>query len=269
MRVAAIGLSLTLGCATARPATPTTPSVANRADCARVEEVVEALRRSDAATIAAAGVSLRAAAGERTLAGEAATDERISEVVAVTCVGGAAAVLVRTDCGNASLAGLAWRGDGWRLATHLPLLEGARPGHCVRSLAQVTAVSLTDAPPRELVVETQAASDDGDDDTGRVLRVARLGDEGGLRWYEGSVALGSFDTASGSATQGRWDLLEELPVPRDLYVEQRPLHGGLAGEPAAREIQRETWRVQGGALVRVEVLRESVLTRPRAASHPP
>ncbi len=259
---------LSVACAATRIPSTTIAPIAVAADCARVTDAVASLRSGDASTLRAAGVVLRAAGSERTLAGEAATDERVNEAVAVACVQSAAAVVVRTDCGNAALVGLAWRDGAWRPVGHLAMVDEARPGHCVRSVAQVTAVSLTSADAREMVAETEAASDDGDDETGRVLRVARLADDGSLRWYEGSVGLGSFDAATGAATQGRWDLLEELPLPRDLYVEQRPLHGGLAGQPAGREIRRETWRVQGDALVRVDVVREVVRTNARQTATP-
>lgn len=250
---------LSLACATARPPAPVEVARETGApDCARVAEVVCALRGGDVSALRSVGVTLRAAAGERTLAGESATDERVSEAVGVACVGASAAVVVRTDCGNAALVGFAWRDGAWRAAGHLALVGEGRPGRCVRSLAQVTAVALTRREPRELVVETEASSDDGAEETGRVLRVARLGDDAALRWYEGSATLGDFDAATGSATQGRWDLVEELPLPRDLYIEQRPLHGGLAGQPAGREIRRETWRVDGERLVRVDVVREAV-----------
>lgn len=256
--------SLLVACATTRAPATVAPAPAG-ADCARVAVAVAALGAGEASSLAAAGIVLRAAAGERTLAGDAATDERVSEAVAVACVRSAAAVVVRTDCGNAALVGLTWRDGAWRPAGHLAMVGDARPGHCLRSVAQVTAASLTSAEGRELVAETEAASDDGDEETGRVLRVARLADDGSLRWYEGAVPLGSFDAATGAATQGRWDLVEELPVPRDLYVEQRPLHGGLAGQRPEREIRRETWRVRGDALVRVDVVREVV----RATGRPP
>lgn len=205
------------------------------------------------------GVGLRAAAGERTIAGDAAADERVSELTALGCVGDSAIAVVRTDCGNATLVGFAALAEGWTPRSRLALVDSGRPGSCVRSVALVTPVALTTTEPREFAVETEVASDDGDEGGGRSLRVARVGGAGNLSWYEGTVALGSFDEATGAATQGRWDVIEELPVPRDLYVEQRPLHGGLAGEPIGREIRRETWRVRGLVLERFDVTRERVI----------
>jgi len=239
------------------PPPPSTP------DCARFEASLEAAR-GDASTLSAMGVALRAAAGERTLGGDPATDERVSEVRALGCVGDSALALVRTDCGNATLVGFAGRAGAWTPGAHLSLVDEGRPGRCVRSVSEVTAVALTTAEPREFAVETEVASDDGDDGSGRALRVARLGEGGALAWYEGLVRLGSFDEASGAETRGRWDIIEELPVPRDLYIEQRPLHGGLAGEPIGREIRRETWRVRDRALERIDVTRERVIAPPTA-----
>ncbi len=238
--------------ATPPPATP---------DCARFAAALEGAR-ADASTLSAMGVALHPAAGERTIAGEAATDERVSEVVAVGCVGDSALGLVRTDCGNATLVGFSGRAGAWTPRAHLALVDAGRPGRCVRSVSEVTPVALTTAEPREFVVETEVASDDGDDGSGRSLRVARLGAAGELAWYEGQVRLGSFDEASGAETRGRWDVIEELPVPRDLYIEQRPLHGGLAGQPIGREIRRETWRVRDRTLERVDVTRERVIPPP-------
>jgi hypothetical protein len=179
-------------------------------------------------------------------------------------VGDSALGLVRTDCGNATLVGFSGRSGEWTPRAHLSLVDSGRPGRCVRSVSEVTPVALTTAEPREFAVETEVASDDGDEGTGRSLRVARLGAAGELAWYEGQVRLGSFDEASGAETRGRWDVIEELPVPRDLYIEQRPLHGGLGGQPIGREIRRETWRVRDRTLERVDVTRERVIPPPAA-----
>lgn len=248
---------------TPRAATVASPPPPSTADCARFAASLEAAR-ADASTLSSMGVALRAAAGERTIGGDAATDERVSEVTALGCVGDSALGLVRTDCGNATLVAFTGRSGAWTPRAHLALVDEGRPGRCVRSVSEVRPVALTTAEPREFAVETEVASDDGDDGSGRSLRVARLGEGGELAWYQGQVRLGSFDEASGAETRGRWDVIEELPVPRDLYVEQRPLHGGLAGEPIGREIRRETWRVRDRRLERVDVTRERVIPPPAA-----
>ncbi|MDP3220300.1 MAG: hypothetical protein Q8S73_39755, partial [Deltaproteobacteria bacterium] len=225
--------------------------------------------RADPAALRPAGLALRAAsAGERTLTGEAATDEGVGEVTPLGCAGDSALALVRTDCGNVALIAFAGGDGAWTPAAGLAVVDSGRPGRCVRSVAGVAPVALTSAEAREFAVETEVTSDDGDDGSGRTLRVALLGPGGALRWYAGQVALGSFDEASGAATQGRWDIIEELPLPRDLYVEQRPLHGGLAGQPIGQEIRRETWRVRDLALVRVDVSRERVLPPAPPPSRP-
>jgi len=208
------------------------------------------------------GVALRSAAGERTIGGDAAADESLGEVRALGCVGDSALGLVRTDCGNATLVSFSGRSGTWTPQAHLSLVDAGRPGSCVRSTVEVTAVALTTSAPREFAVETEVASDDGDEGSGRLLRVARLDDGGALGWYAGEVRLGSFDDATGAETRGRWDVIDELPVPRDLYVEQRPLHGGLSGEPIGTEIRRETWRVRERALERIDVTRERLVPTP-------
>lgn len=256
---------LLAGCAsTPRPAAvtavPPTPRVA---DCSRFASALDGAL-SEPSALPAMGVALRPAAGERTIGGDAATDERVSEVRALGCVGDSALGLVRTDCGNATLVSYTGRSGTWAPRAHLSLVDAGRPGSCVRSAVEVTAVALTIAAPREFAVETEVASDDGDEGSGRSLRVARLGDDGALDWYAGEVRLGSFDEATGAETRGRWDVIDELPVPRDLYVEQRPLHGGLGGEAIGSEIRRETWRVRERALERIDVTRERVRPPPAA-----
>lgn len=219
--------------------------------------------RADPAALRSVGLALHAAStGERTLTGEAATDEGVGEATPLGCAGDSALALVRTDCGNVALVAFRGRADAWTPAGGLAVVDSGRPGRCVRSVVEVAPVALTSAEAREFAVETEVTSDDGDEGGERTLRVAALGPGGALRWYAGRVALGSFDEATGAATQGRWDIIEELPLPRDLYVEQRPLHGGLAGQPIGQEIRRETWRVRDLALVRVEVSRERVLPPP-------
>jgi hypothetical protein len=205
------------------------------------------------------GVALGLGAGERTIAGDPAPDEEARPLERAACADGAALAVVRTDCGNATLVGFAWRDGRWAPRSHLAVVDAGRPGHCVQSVALVTPVSLSVPGDREVVVESESTSDDGDAGERRTLRVARLSDDGALAWYEGAVPMGSFDEATGATTEGRWDVIAELPLPRDLYVEQRPAHGGLAGQPVGREIRRETWRVRGLALVRVDVTRERVV----------
>ncbi len=247
-------------CASApRPgAVATTAATTQTAECAGLAAVLDGAR-TDASVLRAMGVELHDAAGERTITGEVATDERVSEVVALGCVGDSALGVVRTDCGNVTLIGFAAHHGEWTPRAHLALVEAGLPGRCVRAVSQVTPVALTTLEPREFAVETEVASDDGDEGSGRTLRLAWLGSAGDLRWYAGTVHLGSFDERTGAATQGRWDVIEELPVPRDLYIEQRPIHGGLAGEPIGSEIRRETWRLQDGALRRVDVTHERVV----------
>lgn len=239
------------------PAAPAPPP-----SCADLPASLARLRAEPAA-LGSVGLSLQAAsAGERTITGEAATDEAVGEVTPLGCAGDSALALVRTDCGNAALIAFVGRQGVWAPAAGLAVVDSGRPGRCVRSVAEVARVALTTAEAREFAVETEVTSDDGDDGSGRTLRVALLGAGGALRWYAGRVALGSFDEATGAATQGRWDIIEELPLPRDLYVEQRPLHGGLAGQPIGQEIRRETWRVRDLELLRVDVSRERVLPPP-------
>lgn len=263
-RGALLASMLLSACATTpRPATVTAVTPAPRvADCSRFASALEGAR-SEPSSLVAMGVALRSAAGERTIGGDAAADERVSEVRALGCEGDSALGLVRTDCGNATLVSFSGRSGAWTPRAHLSLVDAGRPGSCVRSVAEVTAVALTTAAPREFAVETEVASDDGDD-SGRLLRVARLGEGGALDWYAGEVRLGSFDEATGAETRGRWDVIDELPVPRDLYVEQRPLHGGLGGQAIDNEIRRETWRVRERALERIDVTRERVLPTPAA-----
>ena len=241
----------------AAPAIPTPPP-----SCAGLPASLTRLRAEPAA-LRSVGLALHtASAGERTLTGEAATDEGVVEMTPLGCAGDSALTLVRTDCGNVALIAFVGRAGAWTPAGGLALVDSGRPGRCVRSVAEVAPVALTTAEAREFAVETEVTSDDGDDGSGRTLRVALLGAGGALRWYAGRVPLGSFDEATGAATQGRWDIIEELPLPRDLYVEQRPLHGGLAGQPIGQEIRRETWRVRDLELVRVDVSRERVLPPP-------
>ena len=230
-------------------------------DCASLEAALAPLRAGDGDALRAAGVVLRASNGERTLDGRLAASEGIAEVSPVVCVGGSAAALLRSDCARATLVGLAWRAGRWQVAGHAEAEAGSAPGHCSELSARADAAPLTGPERRELLVETRAVSDDGDEDSGRVLRVAHLDGDGTVTWYRGRIALDAFDPATGAATQGRWDFVEELPAPRDLYIEERPLHGGLAGEPAATEILRATWRIAGDAIVRVEVLHERVQPR--------
>ncbi len=230
-------------------------------ECASLELALAPLRTGDVDALGAAGVVLRPANGERSLDGTPARAEGIADVTPVVCVGASAAALLRSDCARASLVGFAWRAGRWVAAGHAEVEAGSAPGHCADLSARADAVPLTGSERRELLVETRTVTDDGDEDSGRVLRVAHLAGDGSVTWYRGRIALDAFDPASGAATQGRWDYIEELPVPRDLYIEERPLHGGLAGQPAATEILRATWRIAGDAIVRVEVLHERVQPR--------
>ncbi len=262
-----------LGCAHAThvaPAAPPRGAPAVRVpspSVAALHALCDAVVRPGLASVTATrtlGITLAQSNGARTVTGDAATDDVVSEALVVTWVEDTASVLVTTACGDAKLVSLRWDGEAWRTVDHAVLVGDAHPGACRSTEVHADARAMLGDLPREIVVSYGSASEEADSVRAPVLRVYALTPTGTLQALSGEIPFGGTDDTTGATQRGEWTVDEVLQSPRDLYIQLMPGRAGPGGA-ALPEIIRRTYHIVGGVLTLTDETHERVRLRNRTS----